>query len=150
MPRYIKQPEDYACGPTVIINAAKWAGLMITLSDFDDVASLCDYIPSEGTTAGGIDHCLRFVLRNHAIVRKPNCAMMWDIENHLNSNNNACVVCVSDYNIDFDHVFLISGMKGKRFISHNYNMSKNTHILQKRAIEKYLDERNIWFLSRRN
>lgn len=29
--RYIKQPDDYGCGPTAILNTLKWAGEKVTL-----------------------------------------------------------------------------------------------------------------------
>ena len=148
MPRYVNQPESHACGPTVVLNALKWAGLPATLKhDFDNIATLCDYEQNEGSPEHSIDRSLRDLLKGAAKVRKPRFAMIWDIEEHLEKGG-ACVLTVTDWSDA--HVFLVTGKRGKLFITHNYNHNKNTTLLRECTLQEQLDQRGVWMLTKEN
>ena len=149
MPRYVNQPELYACGPTVVINALKWAGAPATLKhDFSDIAEMCEYDPDEGSTDKAIDETLRFLLCGYAKVRKPRYASVRDIRKHVEKGG-ACVVTISDW-VDMCHVFLVTGHTGKLYVTHNYNHHRNTTLLRECTLREYLVGSQNWLLTKEN
>ena len=49
--RYVRQRDQYSCGPIAIMNALKWAGLSATYrTHFHKIRSLCKTTMSWGTT----------------------------------------------------------------------------------------------------
>jgi peptidase C39-like protein len=39
--KYIKQPDNYSCGPTAVINILKWLGKSASLADLPKIKRLC-------------------------------------------------------------------------------------------------------------
>lgn len=69
--RFVRQPTLISCGPTAIINAAKWAGLSCTLkNDFGSISLMCDTKADNGTHCDNFDKVLRLKLRTAAKIRK--------------------------------------------------------------------------------
>lgn len=57
--RFIRQRDQYSCGPIAIINALKWAGAYLTYkSDFKKIKNLCKTTISWGTTPENISKVL--------------------------------------------------------------------------------------------
>ena len=141
MPRYASQPYDSTCGPTAVINAAKWAGLGLSVKhDFDFIMELCDTDWEIGTYAQNIDRGLRIALGLNGVkvTRKRNASIK-DIENHL-SKDGSVVVC------NKDHVFLITDQTPKMFIAQNYREGSTTGRVRKNTIQKTMIPYEVWFL----
>ena len=141
MPRYASQPYDSTCGPTAVINAAKWAGLGLSVKhDFDFIMELCDTDWEIGTYAQNIDRGLRIALGLNGVkvTRKRNASIK-DIENHL-SKDGSVVVC------NKDHVFLITDQTPRMFIAQNYREGSTTGRVRKNTIQKTMIPYEVWFL----
>lgn len=68
--RFCRQPAWYSCGPTAIINAAKWAGLRCQVRVYHSaIAKLCKSDYTFGTDKGPFEKTLRLFLRDRACVR---------------------------------------------------------------------------------
>lgn len=62
-PRYLKQRDQFSCGPIAIINAAKWAGRHLTYADLRAISTACGCVSPTGTRQRGIDGVLRTLCR---------------------------------------------------------------------------------------
>lgn len=57
--RFCKQPTKYSCGPTVILNALKWAGKNVSLrKDFHKIAKTCG-LTSTGVSLSQFENALK-------------------------------------------------------------------------------------------
>jgi len=141
MPRYAAQPYDSTCGPTAVINAAKWAGLGLTIKhDFDYMMNLCGTDRKIGTYVWGIELGLRLVLGGHGVkVTRKRKASIKDIEKLL-LKDGAVVAC------NKDHVFLITDQTEKMFIVQNYREGQTTSRVRKTTIAKKMIPHEVWFL----
>lgn len=149
MPRYVRQPEEYACGPTAVLNALKWAGVPATIKyDFGLIADMCEYERGEGSPDGAINQTLRLLLDGWARVRRPRYASTRDIRKHVEKGG-ACVATISDY-ADMCHVFLVTGFTGKLFVTHNYNHHRHTTLLRECTLNEYLVGSKSWMLTKEN
>lgn len=148
MPRYVNQPAINACGPTAIINAAKWAGVNLSIKkDFDYAAYLCKYDPSEGSAWDGIDRAIREAMPGFVKVRKPTFTNFDRIDRHL-TKGQACLVSVVYEEDETCHIFLATGKQGKLFVAHNYNTIKRTTLLREKTIREHLLHPHCWFLTK--
>lgn len=68
--RFIRQRDDYSCGPTAVLNAAKWAGLRYTYRDLDYLRTLCRTVPEHGTGDQDLENGLRQTLKPVATVQR--------------------------------------------------------------------------------
>lgn len=56
MARYSKQPDVYGCGPVAVMNALKWAGKNISISDKEQrrkYYKICNCVPLQGPPVRG-------------------------------------------------------------------------------------------------
>ena len=58
MPRFIKQYDDYNCGPVAIVNALKWAGVKATHAHVKKFNCICKTTEDMGTTISAIHKAL--------------------------------------------------------------------------------------------
>lgn len=57
--RFLRQKDQYSCGPVAVINALKWAGLPLTYkSDFKEIKTRCKTTADWGTTPHNISKVL--------------------------------------------------------------------------------------------
>lgn len=59
MTRYLRQRDQYSCGPIALINAAKWAGLNITRRSLRTVIEMCGSTVSIGTHYAALTRVIR-------------------------------------------------------------------------------------------
>ena len=60
MPRYIKQRDKFRCGPVVILNALKWAGVDVSYDEsIDHLSNLCRCRRPRGTNHKNFDRAIR-------------------------------------------------------------------------------------------
>jgi len=58
--RYLRQRDQFTCGPVAIMNAIRWAGGEARYEDkFDDYVERCRCVPPWGTKHGAFDRVLR-------------------------------------------------------------------------------------------
>ena len=141
MPRFVSQPRDNVCGPTAVLNAAKWAGIGLTLKhDFRFMMDLCETDLEIGTYPWGIEQGLRVALglNGVGVVRK-RWATVAAIEKHL--DRGGAVVACNKY-----HVFLITGQTEKMFIVQNYREGPTTSKIRKDTVRKAVNPNEVWFL----
>lgn len=147
-PRYIKQPNPTACGPTVVINALKWAGIAVSAqSDFGFIADMCEYEPEDGSSFSAINSALRLLMPPSVKVYKPRNVQIEDIKSHV-ENGGACVSSISNWS-DMCHIFLITGYSEGFFTVHNFRETEPTSFIRKKTLQKDLLSCQNWFLSRR-
>ena len=58
MPRFIKQRDEYSCGPVAIVNALKWAGIKATYAHVKKYKRICKTEEDMGTTLFAIHETL--------------------------------------------------------------------------------------------
>jgi len=85
MPRYVRQRDQYRCGPIAILNALKWAGAKVSSSDYLDyltALSVCGPSP-RGTWHKTFDRALRVAGEDFYSVRRIYYPTLGEIESHL-------------------------------------------------------------------
>lgn len=89
----MRQPRSYSCGPTAIINAAKWAGFRCSLKRHHDlIASLCYSTFDMGTEEHHLDRVLRRMLSGTVTIRKRYRPTLQMLREHLSSPDRAVVL----------------------------------------------------------
>ena len=143
MPRFVKQPHENTCGPTAVINAAKWAGVDLSIKhDYKWLMGLCETDLQVGTYPHGIERGLRLTIGicGVKVTRKRlGFGSIRNLEKHLD-NGGAIVACT------IDHVFLITDQTDKMFVVQNYSDGKATKRIRKTTALMELEWANIWFL----
>ena len=85
MPRYVRQRDQYRCGPIAILNALKWAGARVSSSDYLDYLTelaVCGPSP-RGTWHKTFDRALRVAGEDFYSVRRIYYPTLGEIEFHL-------------------------------------------------------------------
>lgn len=96
MPRYLKQYDDYSCGPTAILNALKWAGRSVAYrTHYKRAAKGCrvtegDY-KDRGTLSIDFDRTIRMLGKKYFSVRKVRSCTIQQLADHL-ENGGAAVL----------------------------------------------------------
>ena len=85
MPRYVKQRDHFRCGPIVILNALKWAGVEVSSSEHLDYLTELTACgpPPRGTWHGTFDPALRAAGKGFYSVRRVHHPPLGRIETHL-------------------------------------------------------------------
>jgi hypothetical protein len=99
MPRYLKQYDDYSCGPTAILNALKWAGASVSYrSHYKRVAKYCKVaegdLKDRGTLSPDLDRTLRTLGRRYLTVRKVRSCTIQQLADHLQNGGAAILAHV--------------------------------------------------------
>ncbi len=85
MIRFVKQRDQYRCGPIAILNALKWAGARVSSSDYLDYLtelSVCGPSP-RGTWHKTFDRALRVAGEDFYSTRRIYYPTLGEIESHL-------------------------------------------------------------------
>ncbi len=94
MPRYLKQYDNYSCGPIAILNALKWAGVKATYkTHYPAIAESCRVKEDEdcGTLSSDLDKTLRLFTNKRFTVTKARECSIQRLEAHL-ANGGAAVL----------------------------------------------------------
>jgi hypothetical protein len=59
MRRYVKQTDEFRCGPVAVINAVKWAGGNLTKKDLPRLTKMCECTFSNGTKVRNLQKALK-------------------------------------------------------------------------------------------
>lgn len=94
MPRYLKQYDNYSCGPTAILNALKWAGVAASYrTHYKRVAKGCKVAEGEykdrGTLSSDLDRTVRALGKAHFTVRKVRSCTIQQLDEHLQNGGAA-------------------------------------------------------------
>jgi len=86
--RYIKQKDNYSCGPVAIVNALKWAGEKTTYKNIKEIKQKCNCVSPSGMWHSRMTAYLR---KNKSLVvtkirESPNIKIK-EIDNWLGLNN---------------------------------------------------------------
>ncbi len=92
MTRFIRQPNSYSCGPTAILNSAKWCGLSFTTQKhLKVITALCETSTDTGTEEPQFERTLRAVTRGFLRVNRRDCPTLAGIKSYLNREDRALV-----------------------------------------------------------
>lgn len=156
MARYVKQPNQYSCGPTAILNALKWAGLDVTLQHHPLLEFSCRAEDSDDDEFGILDHdfdrVLRWAGKNVFTVRRSKTPTLEVIREHLKNGGSVCLGYSWTEELGGHYAF-IAGLDRGLF------MVINDHIFDKKrrtakTIQKWLSNKTsdapiAWFLTRK-
>ena len=168
MVRYVKQRNNFSCGPIAILNALKWSklGRFSYKNDFNwlRIQSGCSKIGTPHENLSPLINRL-FPKENKFLVRELHCPIFTEIDSFFRENskgNKSIILSVaisSEEHPDgyVGHVFLISGKyNGNYFISHN-NSKNSIVLIPKNDLKKVLLNRgekyqnyypHVWFLDK--
>lgn len=142
-PRFARQPHDYSCGPTAILNAMKWVGIPASLRcDYNTLVDLCEAEPN-GTAIPAFDRVLRENVESHAFVRRKYRPTLREVEKWI--KDPACIVALCywhDNSYDSDgHYMLMTEVSndGKEF--NCINDGKTSMFRDREKIKMYLRNR---------
>ena len=117
-PRYMKQRDQYSCGPVAIMNTLKWSGFKFSYEDqIEHFQSLCGCTSSEGTFHAPFDKALRIASKELGgfNVKRIYYPKLWQIEKHLEAGG--VIVLSYSWEVDEDysrHFSLITGISSSR------------------------------------
>lgn len=120
MPRYVRQKDQFSCGPIAIMNALKWAGIRTTYkTHFREIRTLCKTTASWGTTPENMTatirkycRCLNFTTKSLVTLR--------EIDEHLASGGAVILEYWFRDEMDYDgHYVFIFREHGHDFIAAN-------------------------------
>lgn len=93
MPRYVRQPDKFSCGPIANMNAFKWGGRRCTLkNDFWRLIRKCRCSPELGAPLKHFDRCLRDEAQGCLKIAKRLRPSIREIEKHLRQRNGAVII----------------------------------------------------------
>lgn len=111
MPRYVRQRDNYSCGPVAMLNAMKWAGATwLRYVDLPSFRSLCRTDRRRGTSFTGMVRAARHMPVLGARRAKPKVKLA-DIDAHLGHGGAVILGSVSEPMGGF-HWFLVTGKIG--------------------------------------
>jgi len=114
MPNYVKQHDNYSCGPVAIINLCKWAGKNVSYkNDFAKITKMCKCKSPNGTFPENFNKCLRKCLKKCTKIQEVIKPSMKQINKHLLCNQ----ALVLRYEVKplHNHFILIVPSNGKTF-----------------------------------
>lgn len=161
MTRWIKQPDNYSCGPCAIINACKWLGIKSTLDDVQHFAFICNSTYDVGTLEPDFDRALRVIVGFYTKIRHEKSPRADRLFKHLNeSEDNAAIVMCYYHNGDA-HYYFITGVPGSKNVFRcvnretketvSYVKSKDvTTDLRTGANRKNMLKSHVWFLKKKD
>lgn len=120
--RYLKQRDQFRCGPIAIINVLKWAGLPATYKTIDLFSIIMRTNENKGTKRLEITKALK--LFDPVIKFKhKNKPTSDDIRNHLDSNRIALVLIrwIDEKKKAHGHYFVIDRVSNNNFNCINYS-----------------------------
>jgi hypothetical protein len=122
-PEYIRQPDEYSCGPTAIYNALLWAGydseskVIVPFLQF-----ACQVHDPEDHRAGGtndsdFDRVIRYVGHGFFTTKLVRNPTVESIKRHLKKGGSVCLGYYWDETVDQDgeHFCFFAGMSGNNF-----------------------------------
>jgi len=155
MIRYVKQPHANSCGPTAIINAARWAGKNLNMStDYQRICKDTKFHKNDGTNKFEVDAYMRKNLSNVMKVTKLKMPTPEIINKHLKSGKSA-IVCYS-YRTKvapmtyMGHYTLVTDIDSKnRWLAHNEDVELGSVWTSSKKFFSFLKP-TVWILSKKN
>ena len=117
MLRYVRQYNDYTCGPVAIINAIKWSGHKATIKqDLKHITNECRCDPRNGTSHGNFDRILRKESKERFRVRRRLFPTLEEIAQHLVRPGHSVIINFLRVNkggieIDAHYALLVGAME---------------------------------------
>jgi hypothetical protein len=140
LPRFIKQRDNYSCGPVAIVNALKWAGVRATYAHVTLYSILCETEKDIGTQISALHKALTLT-KAFKVVRLYNPSIK-RIDEHVDGGGavlfaSTTVLTEEDYE---GHYALIVSRSPKKFGICNLDTSGNSYRAYPRNlfIRKYM------------
>jgi len=128
MTRYLKQRNDFSCGPTTIINAMRWLGIKTSRNDLRLITKECK-TSKDGTWPEDFERVLeKYIPRNMYI---DDLSFMY--LNHYLAFNRAVILSYSytpDDGIEDGHYTLCIGNKNEKYIMVNDICTRDGEIIK--------------------
>ena len=161
--RYVRQRNQFTCGPVAVLNAVRWAGGRARFEDkFDDYVERCRCVPPWGTKHGAFDRVLRVEGDGLYKVRRVYRPTIAQITSHL-LNGGAVILNYrtgkkhKDPRKERRHFYMLTASSPFGMIFEAVNRNENTPALSEISIwdlEKDFKHRRsdrafkAWFLTR--
>src|SRR3989338_743600 len=160
MVRYAQQPDEDSCGPTVILNALKWAGVRCTVrKDFERIAQKSEYSKEGGLPEKKLARALTSFGDTFFTVRQRRWRGIAEVKRHL--ENPKCAVVTYYTHEKGAHVTLVIGVSKTRkaFLCANYHNVYKTALawVPQHEFAKYHSKKKtagvllfpaVWFLTK--
>lgn len=160
--KYCRQPDNYSCGPTAIINAMKWAGMDASLKSHlpflqfgcHTIDLECPDPENNGTTDWDFDRVLRYVAKGTFTVNRKKKPSFKELKAHLEKGHAACMSYHWEENNQIgDHFCFIEKLERGLFVCVNDHNAANENTVTYRSdktIQKWLKKGDeypfIWLL----
>ncbi|MFA5024119.1 MAG: C39 family peptidase [Patescibacteria group bacterium] len=131
--RYVKQRDEYSCGPIAILNAMKWLGKPVTYKDLARLKDICCCRSPNGTWPKVISVVLKILKIKYLYKAKPSIK---EIDKHLDDGGS--ILLVHYYNITRGHYVLCIGKTEKYYTLINDGMNNTITRCHKNTMKKML------------
>ncbi len=84
--RYCRQRDGYSCGPVVVLNSMKWAGMQVSYDRVKSMKRTRGFNPIKGIGPGYLDPLIRSSLKGKCLVKYRVNPRLIDIKKHLQEN----------------------------------------------------------------
>lgn len=141
IPRYVKQNDDYSCGPIAIINALKWIGRKASYGSLKRIQKAC-HCDEDGSSEWNLLRCLRKMGIDVRILHNPRAM---DLDLLLEQGKSMIVSYYFKNNgywnghkgyLDGHYVF-VSRKTKRRYVVHN-DHGKSTLMFPRRRFLRFL------------
>ena len=157
--RFCRQPSWYSCGPTAIINAAKWSGMRCQLRVYHTaIARLCKSDYALGTNEVPFEKTLRLFLSGRVRIKKRRDPSFASVVGHLRQDGTACVLLYWKKMPKGDvagHYILLIPNDDDSAIAVNDSLKTTTVVVSNDELKRRLmfmrgerDGPKVWFLRR--
>lgn len=148
--RYVRQRNQYSCGPVAVLNAMKWAGMPVTAKDHLKWVSEECKADRTGTWISDVDHFLRKLpcLKVRKVRRRRNRDIWVHMMNHLDRDG-SLLMGIRDG--DFAHYAFVHGSSDDIKICNTHCVGEPTVYVTDQEgffLDYFKHKVAVWFLYR--
>lgn len=142
--RFAKQPHDYSCGPTAILNTMKWVGYPATIKyEYTDLVEMCDADP-DGTDIPVFDRVLREHVGQNAWIKRRYRPKFSDVERWIKDPTQIVILCywhTPSEDSDGHYMILTEGVDNGAFFQ-AVNDGLSVMLRDRERIKRYIRNRS--------
>lgn len=147
---YIKQRDEFSCGPVAIINALKWAGHDYTYQALPTIRRLCR-CKDEGTHSENLTRGLEKLKKRNKLKFKYNdleYPTLLKIDKHLKKGS--LIFLYRENNQDIGHYIFINSKKENWYSVVNYSKKTKGKMHRKTLMRlvknRFFDMPSVWYI----
>lgn len=147
MPRYIKQKDDFSCGPIALLNVRLWAGQSVSYKqNYKECRVICK-CSEEGTQRSHFQRALNHFAPNSYDVYTNSYLNIRDLANHIKADGIAVLMHYFP-NAWYSHFCLVTGRQGDDWVVINDDVDHFRKVISHLEMKKYMKRQfidGVWF-----